>query len=338
MSEIKKKLFKWSNASLEELHQPIALSIKPLREEASFRRYFRLKRREDSIIGVYSPPEMESNKEFIFFSQYFKERNINVPNILKFDLQQGFILLEDFGDDLYQFKLNTSNRKELYELAIKELIKIHSCKDTKNIQRLTKEHSFAQMNLFEEWFLQGLLGFNINDEIQCLLDKVYDLIEKTFINQPQVLCHFDFESRNLILLPNGGVGVLDYQDAILGPIFLDPVSLLKDLNCKSTRKEMISFLRIYTSRACEENLLHKMEERDYLRYFDFTGLQRQLRILGTLSRLHLRDKKSYRLPDLIKTLDFLLETSSNYAELKEFNNFLKDIISPELNKSLKEKI
>ena len=104
MSEIKKKLFKWSNASLEELHQPIALSIKPLREEASFRRYFRLKRREDSIIGVYSPPEMESNKEFIFFSQYFKEKNINVPDILTFDLQQGFMLLEDFGDDLYQFK------------------------------------------------------------------------------------------------------------------------------------------------------------------------------------------------------------------------------------------
>ena len=114
MSEIKKKLFNWSNASLEELHQPAALSIKPLREEASFRRYFRLKRREDSIIGVYSPPEMESNKEFIFFSQYFKEKNINVPDILTFDLQQGFMLLEDFGDDLYQFKLNIGCRAEPY--------------------------------------------------------------------------------------------------------------------------------------------------------------------------------------------------------------------------------
>ena len=337
MSEIKKKLFNWSNASLEELHQPIALSIKPLREEASFRRYFRLKRREDSIIGVYYPPEMESNKEFIFFSKYFKERNINVPEILNFDLQQGFILLEDFGDDLYEFKLNASNRKELYELAIKELIKIHSCKDTKNIQRLTKENSTAQMKLFEEWFLEGLLGFNISTEIKSLLNAVYGLIETILFDQPQVLCHFDFESRNLILLPNGGVGVLDYQDAILGPIFLDPVSLLKDLNCISNRKEIISFLKIYTSKACEENLLPKMKERDYLRYFDFTGLQRQLRILGTLSRLHLRDKKSYRLPDLIKTLDFLLETSSNYTELKDFNNFLKDIISPELTKSLKEK-
>ncbi len=338
MSEIKKKLFDWCNGSLEESKQPIAQSIEPLREEASFRRYFRLNRKEDSIIGVYSPPEMESNKEFIFFSKYFKERNINVPEILHADVQQGFMLLEDFGDDLYQFKLNNSNKNELYKIAIKELIKIHSCIDTSNIQRITKKECTLQMKLFEEWFLKRLLGFNVNSEIKSLLRKVYDLIEIIFFNQPQVLCHFDFESRNLILLSNGEVGILDYQDAILGPIFLDPVSLLKDLNFKSTRKEIISFLKIYTSKAHGKGLLTKMKEDNYLKYFDFTGLQRQLRIMGTLARLHLRDKKSYRLPDLIKTLDFLLETSSHYEELKNFNIFLKDIVSPGLTKVLKENI
>ena len=335
MYEKKEQLFEWCNSSLIELDQAIALSISPLREEASFRKYFRLNRKKDSIIGVYSPPELESNKEFISLSNFFRENNIRVPKILMASSELGFMMIEDFGDDLYQFKLNKTNSKDLYAVAINEMIKIHCCSEPKNISLLNKGQCISQMQLFEKWFLKRFLGFNLSKEQNSILNKVYKIIEEIFFNQPQVLCHFDFESRNLLFLPNGGVGVLDFQDAVIGPIFLDPVSLLKDLNFRSTDQALNDCLEMYTSKAEEKGLLSNLDEENYLRCFDFTGLQRQLRILGTLSRLHLRDGKSYRLPDLNKTLNFISETASRYEELEDFFQLVQKKIFPELNKVLR---
>jgi hypothetical protein len=138
-----------------------------------------------------------------------------------------------------------------------------------------------------------------------------------------------------MVLPNGNAGVLDFQDAVFGPIFLDPVALFKDLYLDINDKEVTTLLGEYISRSDEIGLNQGLDIEDARRSLDLTGLQRQLRILGTLSRLHLRDNKSFRLPDLLKTLNFVVETCSKYEELYEVSSYLKKKIVPLLTQTLK---
>ena len=145
------------------------------------------------------------------------------------------------------------------------------------------------MLLFEEWFLNTLLEEKLSSDEKKLFSNLYREILNDLKDQPKVLCHFDFESRNLMVLPNGNAGVLDFQDAVFGPIFLDPVALFKDLYLDINDKEVTTLLGEYISRFDEIGLDQELEIEDAIRSFDLTGLQRQLRILGTISRLHLRD-------------------------------------------------
>ena len=190
------------------------------------------------------------------------------------------------------------------------------------------------MSLFEEWFLINLLDIKISGSLKKLITKSYDLILEGFFSQPQVICHFDFESRNLMVLKNGKAGVLDFQDAVKGPIFLDPAALIKDLYQDWSEEQIDMLLGIYLSKAQESSLISLSDELKLQRWFDLAGLQRQLRILGTLSRLYLRDKKSFRLPDLEKTLLLCIRSSSKYKDLSQLASFL-DSLLPELNNRLK---
>jgi aminoglycoside/choline kinase family phosphotransferase len=176
----------------------------------------------------------------------------------------------------------------------------------------------------------------LSSDEKKLFSNLYREILNDLKDQPKVLCHFDFESRNLMVLPNGNAGVLDFQDAVFGPIFLDPVALFKDLYLNINDKEVGALLGEYISRSDEIGLDQELEIEDAIRSFDLTGLQRQLRILGTISRLHLRDNKSFRLPDLHKTLNFVVETCSKYEELNEVSSYLKKKIVPLLTHTLKK--
>ena len=246
------------------------------------------------------------------------------------------MLLEDFGDDTYQFKLNKKNFHHLFSAAIDEMIGFHSCPPESKIPSLGEKEIENQMLLFEEWFLNTLLEEKLSSDEKKLFSNLYREIINDLKDQPKVLCHFDFESRNLMALPNGNAGVLDFQDAVFGPIFLDPVALFKDLYLDISDKEVDALLGEYISRSNEIGLNQELDIEDARRSFDLTGLQRQLRILGTLSRLHLRDNKSFRLPDLHKTLNFVVETCNKYEELNEVSSYLKKKIVPLLAQALKK--
>ena len=219
-------------------------------------------------------------------SNLLRENGVNVPLVHAFDLDSGFMIVSDFGDDLLQFKINRSNAFELYQCAFKEMILINSIPKHDNFSFLTEQEIRKQMSLFEEWFLKGLLGISLNKKEKSYLEFIFDQIVQIFFEQPQVLCHFDFETRNLLALPGNRLGVLDFQDAVVGPLFLDPSSLLKDLHFDSTYEEVFKFLDIYLEKAIKVGLLSEQEIDKVPRWFDLTSLQRQLRILGTLSRLH----------------------------------------------------
>ena len=336
MINIPEDLLAWANEQFLAAGDSLAQKVVPLREEASFRKYFRISRESDSLIGVFSPPDKESNERFLFFSQFLKENQVRVPEVIFHDFDKGYLILEDFGDKLYQFELSKRNSHSLYSAALDEMIAIQTSIPNHKIATLSYDQANQQIMLFEEWFLKGFLGLELQERESNLLQESYKIILQAFFDQPQVLCHFDFESRNIMVLEDGSAGILDFQDAIIGPIFLDPVSLFRDLDHVWKNEDFNEFLSDYLFMASNEGILPEVEDSIIMRWFNLAGLQRQLRILGTLSRLHLRDDKSYRLVDLKQTLIYMIDASSNYKELSELNIFLMKKILPALDLKLRD--
>ena len=335
MTNIPEELLAWANEQLLVAEDELVEEVIPLREEASFRKYFRLIRKSDSLIGVFSPPDKESNERFLFFSQFFKENQVRVPQVIYHDFKKGFMVLEDFGDKLYQFELSRKNAHSLYSAALDEMIAIQTSIPSSSLETLSYERAAEQIMLFEEWFLKEFLGLDLQDTESILLKESYEIILQTFFEQPQVLCHFDFESRNIMVLEDGCAGILDFQDAVIGPVFLDPVSLLKDLDNVWKPEEFNQFLSDYVLKAQAAGVLPDVDENMMKRWIDLAGLQRQLRILGTLTRLHLRDGKSYRLVDLKQTLLYMIDASSSYENLSKLSVFLQKKILPALESKIK---
>jgi aminoglycoside/choline kinase family phosphotransferase len=334
MTNIPEELLAWANEQLLVAEDELVEEVIPLREEASFRKYFRLIRKSDSLIGVFSPPDKESNERFLFFSQFFKENQVRVPQVIYHDFKKGFMVLEDFGDKLYQFELSRKNAHSLYSAALDEMIAIQTSIPSSSLETLSYERAAEQIMLFEEWFLKEFLGLDLQDTESILLKESYEIILQTFFEQPQVLCHFDFESRNIMVLEDGCAGILDFQDAVIGPIFLDPVSLLKDLDNVWKPEEFNQFLSDYVLKAQAAGVLPDVDDNIIKRWIDLVGLQRQLRILGTLTRLHLRDGKSYRLVDLKQTLLYMIDASSSYENLNKLSIFLQKKILPALESKM----
>ena len=335
MINIPEDLLTWANKQLLSAGDSLVKKVVPLREEASFRKYFRLIRDSDTLIGVFSPPDKESNERFVFFSQFFNENQVRVPQVIYHDFKKGFMVLEDFGDKLYQFELTRKNAHSLYSAALDEVIAIQTSIPSSSLETLSYDRAAEQIMLFEEWFLKGFLNFDLQDTESILLKESYEIILQTFFEQPQVLCHFDFESRNIMVLEDGCAGILDFQDAVIGPVFLDPVSLLKDLDNVWKPEEFNQFFSDYVLKAKVAGVLPDVDDNTMKRWIDLAGLQRQLRILGTLTRLHLRDGKSYRLVDLKQTLRYMIDASSSYENLSKLSVFLQKKVLPALESKLK---
>ncbi|MFL2697793.1 MAG: aminoglycoside phosphotransferase family protein [Gammaproteobacteria bacterium] len=318
--ELEKKtyddLFAWARDELISAGIKEKFQLKPLREEASLRKYFRLETPSKSLILVDSASEKDKCKSFNNLSKIFSRGGVNVPSVHSYNKEKGYMLIEDYGDNLYQDILNRSNENKLYDLAFNQLVKLHKT-EISGLKYFDKDLALDQVALFEIWFLEKYLSFGLDYSQREKIRNSYEFILSGFFSQPQVTCHFDFESRNLMSLSNGETGILDFQDAIIGPIFLDPASLIRDLYQDRDEENERNLLDIYINKALHEGLLDPKTSSDWIFWFDMACIQRQLRILGTLVRLHLRDKKSFRLVDLPKTLEYLITSSSKYKELSD---------------------
>ena len=331
MLELEDNLFKWAKSQIADLG-PIEL----LREQASSRKYYRVNSKGKSFILAFSDPTKELNNEFIKYSEFLIKNNVCVPRIEAFDSENGFMLIEDFGDKVFLDEVDNRNRKDLYLLAIDQIIKLQSAETNDDINVLNKNTVKEQMQLFEEWFLFGYLELEVHSSEKRIINDAYAFISKKFVNQKRTLCHFDFELRNLMLREDGTIGVLDFQDLTYGPFTLDLVSLIKDIDNPISNEETNYYLEAYISLSNEAGITINKDLISLNEDLDFSGLQRQLRVLGTLSRLHLRDGKSFRLPDLKQTLFYVIETSNKHDELKKFSNLLKSKVQPALEERLGE--
>ena len=333
MLELEDNLFKWAKSQIADLG-----AMEFLREQASSRKYYRVSSTGKSFILAFSDPQKELNNEFIKYSEFLIKNNVSVPRIEAFDSENGFMLIEDFGDKVFMDEINTSNRKDLYLLAIDQIIKLQSAYTHDDINELNEILVKEQMELFEEWFLFGYLELEVNFSEMDIINDAYIFISKKFLGQKRTLCHFDFELRNLMLRGDGTIGVLDFQDLTYGPFTLDLVSLIKDIDNPISDKEIEYYLEAFVSLSNEAGITITDDLISLNEDLDFAGLQRQLRILGTLSRLHIRDGKSFRLPDLKQTLFYVIETSNKHDELKEFSQLLKSKVQPALAERLGESV
>ena len=335
MTEMKDDLLNWALKQRSSLGFEDIESLQPLREQASLRHYFRIHTDTGTKIGLISEPNSKQNELFEIHSNFLKKNGIKVPKVEVFDHQKGFMILEDFGDKVVQLVINEENKEFLFKKSLKQIHKLQVVQPPADLIKLTGERLNQQMSLFSEWFLTSFLELDYSTNDKKMINDSWDLIAKECSQQPHVLCHFDFELRNLMLLEKNEIGILDFQDLCLGPYAIDLVSILKDIENPLSHEDLLNCLQFYID-GNKSNKLDKLKLSDVEKDLDFAGFQRQFRILGTLSRLHLRDKKSFRLKDLKQTLKFLQEDIEKYAPLKELATFLTEKVEPKLIKTLRD--
>ena len=244
------------------------------------------------------------------------------------------MILEDFGDKVVQLEINEENKEFLFKKSLQKIHQLQEIKPPDDLLKLTPKMLKQQMYLFEDWFLTSFLELDYSTNDKKMLNDSWDLIVKECSQQSHVICHFDFEFRNLMLLEKNEIGILDFQDLCFGPYAIDLVSILKDIENPLSHEDLLNYLKFYKE-GIKGNKLEELKLSHLEKDLDFAGFQRQFRILGTLSRLHLRDKKSFRLKDLKQTLKYLQTDLEKYPASKELANFLTEKVEPKLIKILR---
>lgn len=306
----------------EQLHlPPNELTIQPLTGDAGFRRYYRVRSGNNSTIAVDAPPHLINNRAFVSLAKQLRAGGVNTPEILAFEPESGFLLLEDLGSTHLLDVLKRDNVEQHYRQAFDTLQKIHAC-DRETLPPYTVEKLREEMQLFPEWCLEKNVGYQLNSVEQALCEETWTAIIGALEEQPTVFVHRDYHSRNL-LLTDAELGVIDFQDAVRGPLCYDIVSLLKDCYVRWPRDLILNLLRQYWSSCIKqaEFGLQEMNFPQFLRWFDLTGAQRHLKVMGLFCRLSLRDGKHGYLADLPRVNDYLLEVLELYPETRAFGRW-----------------
>jgi aminoglycoside/choline kinase family phosphotransferase len=307
--------------------------LKPASEDASFRSYHRLSLQDKSFIVMDAPPPKEDCKPFVQISKTLLASGINVPVIHHMDLQQGFLVLDDFGDTLYLPELNSNSTDRLYSDAIKSLVTMQSKTETKDIPVYDEALLRREMALFTEWLLAKHLQIDLSDEETAAINTVFSLLVDNALQQPQAFVHRDFHSRNLMITKTNNPGVIDFQDAVHGPISYDLVSLLKDCYIKWSKQEVNSWLEFYLQQLLESGT--EIERQTFQRWFDLMGVQRHLKASGIFARLSLRDGKHHFLNDVPRTLSYIVDLKNDYEELASLCTLIEEKVLPGLEQASK---
>jgi len=286
--------------------------------DASFRSYYRLRKNGETYVLMDSSLMLESLPPFVDTNERLSSCKVRVPRIIVKNMELGYLILEDFGSTHYLDILSEENYRDLYKKAIDEIVKMQQA-DTAGLPRYDKDFLHFEMALMQEWYVEKYLDMTLTAEQKNIIDATLKSIADVVLQQPQgVFVHRDYHSRNIMLTPEGEVGVIDFQDARAGAVTYDLVSLLKDCYI-AWEKEEVERLALYYRDAAGLDA----DDTTFLKWFDFMGLQRHIKVLGIFSRLHLRDGKSGYLKDIPLTLKYVVETASKYPETKRLADLLK---------------
>jgi N-acetylmuramate 1-kinase len=298
-------------------------TLAPLAGDASFRRYYRAHIDKISYVLMDAPPDREGCHPFVSIAETFKAQGIGVPVVHAKDLERGFLLLSDLGDRLYSQELTKDSAGELYGRAFDTLLRIAACPRIEGylLPQYGADLLQAEMNLFSEWYLAKYKNQDVNKRERDVLLPLFSCLIDNALQQPQVCVHRDYHSRNLLVCDDA-VGVLDFQDAVYGPITYDLVSLLKDCYIAWPLSYVTQWVENYYQRLQHQGFLQDCSLLQFTRWFDLMGLQRHLKCLGIFSRLHFRDQKSAYLADIPRVLAYVKNVCQQYPEFSSLLSLL----------------
>jgi aminoglycoside/choline kinase family phosphotransferase len=294
----------------------VAESARPASSDASFRRYFRVDGNDgNTYVAMDAPPPQEDVRPFVRVAELFGATGASVPHVLAQDEQRGFLLLTDLGVTTYLHQLNPDTAHKLYLDAIDALILIQAQSKPGLLPEYDRALLQRELMLFPDWYVGKHLGVALTEKQSALLNKVFDTLLANNLAQPQVYVHRDYHSRNLMALAQGNPGILDFQDAVYGPITYDLVSLLRDAYIQWDEEQVLDWAIRYWERARRAGLPVSHDIDSFYRDFEFMGLQRHLKVLGIFARLYHRDGKDAYLNDMPLVMEYTRKTAGRYREL-----------------------
>ncbi len=308
-----------------------SIRIESASSDASFRRYFRVFIEQKTLIVMDAPPPQENVSGFVAVSDIFRDAGVHVPEIIAGDYQSGFLLLSDFGNQCYFDQLSEANADLLYGDAFDALLQIQTGVVTSTSDLPVYDVSLLQneLEIFSQWFVEQLLGLRLTPEQHQIFQRSCQILVASALEQPQVCVHRDFHSRNLMLLETRNPGVIDFQDAVIGPLTYDLVSLLRDCYVSWSAQRVDDWRNQFYQRSLQAGIFTpSISQNQYQQWFDKMGVQRHLKAIGIFSRLKIRDGKPGYLKDIPTTINYVVTVCEQDVELTEFSQLLKQVIVP----------
>jgi N-acetylmuramate 1-kinase len=307
--------------------------VEPASSDASFRRYFRAFRNGETFVIMDAPPEKEDVRPYLKVTRLLESLGIHVPHVHEADIANGLLLLEDLGVTQYLQSLNAGDDPDrLYGDALFALAEIQTrgMEAARELAPYDREVLARELALMPEWFCRRHLELVLTDSENQIITTAFEFLIAEALQQPTVFVHRDYHSRNLMVLTERNPGVIDFQDALRGPIGYDLVSLLKDCYISWPRERVEQWVTGYRNLLRSRGGPGGRDNHEFLRWFDLIGVQRHIKVLGIFARLWYRDGKSGYLRDLPLTLEYVRDTCWRYPELADLAGLLERRIVPEL--------
>lgn len=319
---------------LDTLFPGRSFTLTPASADASFRRYFRVSYADgDTQIVMDAPPSHEDCKPWLHVQELFSKAGVHVPRVLATDLERGYLLLSDLGSQTYLPVLDAESAPALYADALEALIELQAASAPGQLPDYDEALLRRELDLFPEWYLGKHLGVSLDERQRQMLDKTFRRILDVNLAEPRVYVHRDFHSRNLMVTaPNPGI--VDFQDAVHGPMSYDLVSLFKDAYIAWDEELIIDWLVRYWEKARKKGLPIREDFGDFYRDYEWMGVQRHLKILGIFARLYHRDGKDGYLKDMPLVLDYLRKTCHRYDGLHPLLRLLDQVQGTEVKTGL----
>lgn len=330
MDERAAQLQAWLHQQLTIMNENSTAGVfSPVSGDASFRRYFRLRWDGRSVIGVDAPPEKENCEPFVRIAAALHAHGVRVPRVLARDVAGGFMMLDDFGDVLLRSQLNANTVRDFYTRAMEDLLPLQQCEFSPPLPRYDETLLMREMALFRDWFLLQHLSLSLTPEEEQLIADTFAYLKEVALAQPHVSVHRDYHSRNIMVLSDGMLGHIDFQDAVQGPVTYDLVSLLRDCYVEWPSHQVYEWVAQFAAMLRRDGRL-SADDATFTHWFDTMGAQRHIKVAGIFSRLYHRDGKDGYLADIPRTLGYLLQEAKATSRLQAFHQWLEARVVPAL--------
>jgi len=298
--------------------------LSPASEDASFRSYLRLRADGETCIVMDAPPAREPCDQFIRVAEKLRAAGLSAPEIIERNLEHGFLILTDFGSQDFLSLLDAGTEASMYRDALAALLLMQTRIDASDLPPYDTDLLQREMDLFHDWFLHRLMGIELDSAQQAVWQASKHSLVKNALEQPQVFVHRDYHSRNLMKIDRGNPGILDFQDAVRGPITYDLVSLLRDcyIAWPPSRVEQLALEHYESARL---NQLLDVSVPQFMRWFNLMGIQRHLKAIGIFSRLKFRDGKAGYIGDIPRTFEYLRQVCADEKSMAGLYSLLEQL-------------